>query len=143
MFDTIAYVEKGIRTVRHYNSLKSIELPVWIGYQKEFLRWTVGINAGASLQLVSMKTGKVLSPVLPNEPVEFSDSVNGHYNLYKRTLGVGLLGSAQFGYKLTPDLNFLVEPYLKYYPTIITVDEYPLRQKLLVYGINIGLRLKI
>ncbi|HMW74705.1 MAG TPA: hypothetical protein PKD40_03575, partial [Saprospiraceae bacterium] len=127
----------------HYNSLKSIELPVWIGYQKEFLRWTVGINAGASLQLVSMKTGKVLSPVLPNEPVEFSDSVNGHYNLYKRTLGVGLLGSAQFGYKLTPDLNFLVEPYLKYYPTIITVDEYPLRQKLLVYGINIGLRLKI
>lgn len=143
VFDTIAYVEKGIRTVRHYNSLKSIELPVWIGYQKEFMRWTVGINAGASLQLVSMKTGKVLSPALPNEPVEFSDSVNGHYNLYKRTLGVGLLGSAQFGYKITPDLDFLVEPYLKYYPTVITVDEYPLRQKLLVYGINIGLRLKI
>lgn len=143
VFDTIAYVEKGIRTVRHYNSLKSIELPVWIGYQKEFLRWTVGINAGASLQLVSMKTGKVLSPVLPNEPVEFSDSVNGHYNLYKRTLGVGILGSAQFGYKLTPDLDFVFEPYLKYYPKAITVDEYPLRQKLLVYGINIGLRLKI
>ncbi|MBL7829728.1 MAG: hypothetical protein JNK41_01770 [Saprospiraceae bacterium] len=141
VFDTIAYVEKGVRTVRNYNSLKSIEVPFWLGYQKDFTRWTLGFNAGLSLQILSMKSGKVLSPSLPQEPVEFSDSINGHYSLYKRTFGLGLLASTQFGYKITSNYQFMVEPYLKYYPSSVTSNDYPLRQTMLVYGVNLGLRL--
>lgn len=141
VFDTIAYIETGIRTVKHYNSLKTIELPLWVGYQINSLRWSVAFNAGISVQLLSMQQGKVLSASAPIEPVEFTNSIEGHYQLYQRTWGVGLMASTQFSYKIFAGYSLLFEPYMKYYPNSITQSSYPLRQKVLIYGANMGVKL--
>lgn len=141
VFDTIAYIETGIRTVKHYNSLKTIELPLWVGYQINSLRWSAAFNAGISVQLMSMQQGKVLSASAPIEPVEFTNSIANHYDLYQRTWGVGLMASTQFGYKIFAGYSLLFEPYVKYYPKSITQSAYPLRQKVLIYGANMGVKL--
>lgn len=141
VFDTIAYIETGIRTVKHYNSLKTIELPLWVGYQINSLRWSAAFNAGISVQLMSMQQGKVLSASAPIEPVEFTNSIANHNDLYQRTWGVGLMASTQFSYKLYAGYSLLFEPYVKYYPKSITQSAYPLRQKVLIYGANMGIKL--
>ena len=141
VFDTIAYIEKGVRTIRHYNSVKSIEIPLWVGYQKEYLRWSIALNAGLSFQLHSIQTGKVISHTALQEPVEYTNTVNGHYNLYKRTFGFAFMASSQIGYKIGSNYQLYFEPNLRYYPASITVDAHPLKQHLFAYGLNLGVKL--
>jgi hypothetical protein len=140
VFDTIAYVEQGIRTVRNYNSIRNIEIPFTFGFQKNYIRWSIAINAGFSLQLSSNQSGSVISHSTL-EPIDFTNTTIGHYKMYRNTWGLGLHASTQFGFKLNPNYQLIFEPYLKYYPRSITNADYVLSQRMLVYGTNLGLRM--
>ncbi len=141
VFDTISYIEKGVRSIRNYNSIKSLEIPLWVGFQKEYIRWSIALNTGVSLQMLNIQTGKVISHLTPQEPVEFTNSTTGHYEIFKRSFGIGLLASSQIGYKIAPNYQLIFEPYVRYYPRSITVNEYPLKQNLFAYGVNLGIKL--
>ncbi|HMG14767.1 MAG TPA: hypothetical protein VK590_04945 [Saprospiraceae bacterium] len=140
-YDTIHYIEIGNRTITSENSIKTIEIPFLLAYQFEFTRWTFQVNAGVGVQISNVQHGYVLVPSL--EPKSFEPSDLDHYNIYKRQWGLSFLGGIQFGYKLTGQLQVFAEPYAKFYPNNINVDGYPLTQKMLTMGTNLGIKYRL
>ncbi len=140
-YDTIHYIEIGNRSVVAENIIKTIEIPFIMAYQFDFTRWTLQINAGVGVQISNIQHGYVLTPSL--EPNTFTPADLDHLTVYKRQWGLNFLGGIQLGYKLTGQLEVFAEPYAKFYPTSVTVDGYPLAQKMLTLGTNFGLKYRL
>lgn len=139
--DTIYYEVIGNRNITSGNVIKSLEIPFLLAYQFEFTRWTMQLNAGIGIQITNIQKGTILTPNL--EPANYTVVDLDHYNLYKRQWGLSFYTGVQFGYKLNGQLQTFIEPYAKYYPNSITIDGFPLSQKMLTIGANFGLKYRL
>jgi hypothetical protein len=91
---------------------------------------------GFLVNLAFWKEGKIIQP--DGSLHSFENS--GSHSVYKRNAGISAIGSIGFSYELEDDLRLIVEPQLRYALSNITVDNYPLDQKYMHLGLNIGIR---
>ena len=95
--DTIAF-KKDIRTIRHYNSIEVLTLPLFLGYEKKINDWTFMLNGGANLHWINKSQGKTL---MANELIEYGDSTAIH----KRFPGLSIRMGAGLGYAISNRLS--------------------------------------
>ena len=120
------------------NRYRMLDVPVLLGYEKQFRRWRVGANAGAYFNILFAPQGEFLSPEM--EPVSFTPGDPESFQAFRNRIGVGLYGSCQVSYHLTPRLQLLVEPHFKYYPETATIAEYEAEQNFANAGLFLALR---
>ena len=74
--DTIATV-KNIRTIRHYNHIEVVSVPLMVSYQKKWNNWSAFSSLGATLQWNNNAAGKTL---MADKLIEYGDTTAIHKN---------------------------------------------------------------
>lgn len=135
--DTI--VETGARHKVTHNRYQLIDIPLIIGYERQFKKVGLSINGGALLNLLFRQKGDFLSPY-SLEPVNFSTENDHAYPAFRDRLSVSWYGSLGLTYRLNGGVSLLLEPHLRINPHSFTRNNYPLDQRYLTGGIFVGLR---
>jgi hypothetical protein len=135
--DTI--VEMGTRYKTTYNKYRTLDIPILLGYEINYKKFTFALNGGAYLNLVFEQKGDFLSP-LDYQPVNFSSNNPNAFPAFKDRLDIGWYGSLGIHYRITPRLQLLVEPHFKLYPKSFTQDNYIVDQKYFTTGVFFGIR---
>jgi hypothetical protein len=122
------------------NSYKSVDIPLLIGLEMPVNdRFSLSMNTGLFMTAAFSSRGKILSPEL--EPVFITEG-SGDLQVYKSSLGVSYYGSIGFHHELSPGLELLVEPNMRYYSQSFTIADYPLTQDYIKFGILSGIKFR-
>jgi len=78
-----------------------------------------------------------------DEAVSFSSSDPTSYRAFRNRLGIGFYGSMGVYFQINDNLQFLLEPYVKWRPGSNTVDGYILDQHYTTTGLFVGIRKEI
>ncbi|MCI5084203.1 MAG: hypothetical protein MRY78_21055 [Saprospiraceae bacterium] len=135
--DTIE--QTGVRKKITHNTLRTLDLPIIMGYEMYYEKFAFSINAGPYLNLRFDQTGDFLSPD-DLQPVSYSSNDPNGVRAFKKQLGVGWFGSLGFQYNIDKKLFLLVEPYFKIYPKSFTRKDFAAQQRYFTTGLSIGLR---
>ncbi len=134
--DTI--IETGTRYLTTYNHYRMWDIPVLLGYELNFKKFTLALNGGVYLNLISRQKGNFLSPDLV--PVTFTSDQENTYPAFKEKLNMSLYGSLAFYYNLNERWQIMLEPQLRYYLDPMTRPDYMVDQQYITTGLNTGLR---
>jgi len=94
---------------------------------------TVDINAGVFVNLLFQQRGRYIDQ--QGFPNWFVDQ-----DVYKTSLALSYYGSLGVNYYINPRMDFMLEPNLRYYSQSFTVNDYPLTQEYLKFGVLSGIR---
>lgn len=138
--DTDTTTENYSRRLLTKNSYRTLDIPIIVGYEKQFKKMTLSANGGIYVNAHFKPKGEFLSPI-DSLPVSFS-AYESEQNapVFRDKLGIGWYGSMGVSYKISPRLQVLVEPHVKMYPRSITRDEFMTDQKYLTAGVFVGIR---
>jgi hypothetical protein len=112
----------------------SIDIPVFVGFTKNYNTWDFGVELGGLFNLDFVTEGKIY-----NEAAEIS-YLDVEADVYKSSLGVGLKASLLIRKNLKNGLSIQMKPTYKTYFNEINSDQYSLPTKYSVFGINLGIR---
>lgn len=126
------------RSITHYNKHNYISLPILIGYNRDFGRWSTEVSAGFAMHLNYSFNGRFLSF---NSPTEVNDpSVE---NTYKSNAGFGYLGAYKISYRLTPELDLFTQGTVQYNPSTLVRDLKDYQQRYHYVSLRLGLQKRI
>lgn len=132
--------ENYTRRLLTKNSYRTLDIPVIVGYEKQFKKLTLSANAGIYVNAHFKPNGEFLSPK-DSLPVSFAEyETEENAPIFRNKLGIGWYGSMGVSYKISPRLQLLVEPHVKMYPRSLTRDEFMTDQKYLTAGVFVGIR---
>jgi hypothetical protein len=138
--DTLsADIETAVLRQTRYNRYRTIDFTIQLGYELPIAdRLTVGINAGANINLYNNIKATILGKDLQGFPVSASNTI------YNNSVGVSLVGSVAGYYDLTDRMQLMVEPQFRHYLRPLTKNpEYQLQQSYNQLGIAVGVRFKL
>ncbi len=115
---------------KHYR-LRSLDIPVVLGYQWSFNRFTVGLEGGVLLNLQMRSTGSLLTDELTFESLE-----NGQQ--FKSNIGMSYLGGISVGFHLAPRHKIYANAKFRMIPDEVNAAPVLLSQKYDFIGANIG-----
>lgn len=133
----ISYKDTVFRFNNHH---RMIDIPIQVGYEVRYNKVTLAANAGVNINVDYSSEGSYLEPV-DLIPTRFDNDNPNLDPVYKTRIGMSWQASLGLHYQLNDRLDFMAEPYLRYYPGSFTRDDYPLSQKYLVGGVGLGLRM--
>lgn len=116
-----------------YNTYRLIDIPVLIGYQRNFGNWKGGVEVGL-LANFSFKT----EGIVPNELMQDIKTDVVYHPNFKLGYHFGLSLSRSLGDKF----DVSISPSVRGYTGDFTKEDYGLSQKYLLIGGNLGLRYK-
>lgn len=119
-----------------------VSVPVLVGFEKRFGRWSAGVLGGALLNVNFNQRGSI---VLPNAdmPISITAAEEDGNNVFRPRLGVGWYAAANISWKLREKIQITAEPYLRAFPQSLTSASFPVQQKYVHSGIALGLRYEI
>ncbi len=120
------------------NKLRTYDLPMIIGYEKQWRKLSAGLNAGAFFNFRFKPQGDILN-FETFEPISLSSEENTN-QVFKNNIGVNWYGSIHFGYRVAPRLKIVAEPFLRYFPGYFNDPNYVVNQRYLLTGLSLGLR---
>jgi hypothetical protein len=135
--DTI--VEVGTRYKVTNNRYRMLDIPILLGYEFTSGPFILSVNAGALINIMSRQKGDVLSPD-DLSPVSINSGSTSDYPAFKQQVGLGWYASLGLAYPVKPDIELIVEPYIRAYSGSLTVDQYGVSQEYIHAGINLGLK---
>lgn len=139
--DTVVDYFSTRRTVN--NRYTTIDIPLIFGYEfNAGSNFGVAINGGTFINMLFTQQGEFLSPAT-FEPVQFSGDTPDTYHAYRNRLGLAFYGSVGLTYRISDDLDLLVEPHIKWRPQSITAPGYVLQQRFFTSGLFLGLRKRV
>lgn len=130
---------EGSTALKYNNRHRLIDIPVQLGYEIRYDKITLAANAGLNVNVAYSQKGNYLSSE-DLLPTRFDSDDPSAEPVYKTKVGLGWQASLGLHYQLNDRLDLMAEPYLRYYPQSFTRDDYPLRQKYMVGGVGLGLR---
>jgi hypothetical protein len=137
-YDTLDYVRTSKENLNHNLTMTFIDVPVMIGYKWLGKRAGIAVQGGVVFNLLFKQKGTIA-----NFNYTANDVSSTTQNPFNATTGLSLAGGISSNYKLTNKLDLLIEPHTRYVLKPINNASYPLQQKIFVYGLNVGLRLKL
>lgn len=138
-YDTTIVTGTRIKTT--FNRFHLIDIPVILGYELEFRRWIFSVNGGAYFNLLFKKKGEILNQNLL--PQRFDANNGNTFQPFRKSVGMSYFGSFGLYYKAKENLQFVVEPHFRYYPTSFTNEGYDLKQNYWSAGVMMGVRYRI
>lgn len=130
---------EGSTALKYNNRHRLVDIPVQLGYEIRYDKLTLAANAGINVNIAYSQQGSYLSSE-DLLPTRFDSDDPNAEPVYKTSVGVGWHASLGLHYQLNDRLDLMAEPYLRYYPKSFTRDDYPLKQKYMLGGIGLGLR---
>ena len=99
------------RTIRHYNRISTLEIPLGVGHQISLGRWAARASVGALFNLSQSTSGRSIHE--EQWPVYWGDPFGPKL---KTKLGIGAYGSAQLSYRFTNAMSVFAQPAFTFYP---------------------------
>lgn len=124
------------------NRYTELDIPLLVGYEYAGKKVSLSFNGGVLINMLSAQRGAFLSPNT-DESVSFSSADPTSYRAFRNRLGIGFYGSMGVYFQVNENLQFLLEPYLKWRPGSYTVDGYILDQRYTTTGLFVGMRKEI
>ncbi len=114
-----------------YNYHHFLDIPVSVGYQKQYKLWNFGARAGVVYNLSLQSKGRILE----NEysAIDISDETNSPFI---NKVPLSYEGGLNLGFRLTKHIELGVEAYYRFLPNSITNDNYSISQKYSWTGLN-------
>ncbi len=126
-----------------YNHYSFLDIPLIVGYEIDMKDFVLSINTGIGFNVKANQKGQIYNTD-GKTIMEINGSADGLVNsVFKSNVGVSLNGSFGLNYKIRDHLLLLIEPSARYYISSISKPEYPLSQKYLQLGLQLGLRYRI
>jgi hypothetical protein len=127
----------------HHNRLKFIEVPLLIGYEQQWGKFRVGVNAGAYLNLHFGAKGTIYSPAT-EEPIQFGQQGDRDVlPIFEKRATAAWYAGMSIAYNLHSRYSLVAEPYFKSYPRALSSSEYDLRQNYWMTGLQLGMRMRL
>ena len=137
--DTTTVTQIGTTYTNFHNRYRTIDIPVIFSYELGNSRnFTVGINAGAIINLQSIYRGHILDTNL--NPVSINTSNTLGVNAWRKNIGLGLYASLSIYKRINDNMQLFFEPYTRINLNPVTVSETVIKQKYSTTGLQIGLR---
>ncbi|MCC6634315.1 MAG: hypothetical protein IT251_02285 [Chitinophagaceae bacterium] len=121
----------------NYNSIKSIELPISLGYEFYRKNFRASVNAGFIVNLSSWYSGKIFDTSYQMV------NIKERPGIYKQNVGLSLYGSISLIKPLSESAEIFAEPYFRYSLTNPKYNAYGFKQKFNAVGLSMGLRFKL
>lgn len=129
-------VQSAVNRSTRYNRYRSVDLTVQVGYEFPINKAvTVSFNGGVNFNLWEGKKVAILDPIT-------GQIINAAENrdVFKRGLGISLLGSAAMYCSVANRWQVFAEPQFRYYLNPITTDRHPVKQRYMNAGLLLGMR---
>jgi opacity protein-like surface antigen len=117
----------------HSNRYRLLDIPIYVGYEYHIDNIALLANAGIHFNALLNTSGRILAE--DDSIIDLSSSQSP----FKDRIGIGYYASIGLAYKMSPDLQFLVEPYYRTYPNLAK-NTYNLNQQYNAFGVTAGLR---
>lgn len=128
---------------QHRNRLRFIEVPLLIGYEEQWGKFRVGVNAGAYLNLHFGAKGAIYSPAT-QEPIQFGQQGDRDVlPIFDRRATAAWYAGISIAYNLHSRYSLIAEPYFKSYPRALSSSEYDLQQNYWMTGLQLGMRMRL
>ncbi|WP_367391206.1 hypothetical protein [Lewinella sp. LCG006] len=128
---------------QHRNQLKFIEVPLLMGYEQQWGKFRVGVNAGAYLNLYFGAKGTIYSPAT-EEPTKFGQQGDRDViPIFEQRATAAWYAGMSIAYNLHSRYSLIAEPYFKSYPRALSTSEYDLRQNYWMTGLQLGMRMRL
>ena len=137
--DTTTVTQVGTTYTTFHNKYRTIDIPLIFSYELGNSRdYTLGINAGAIINLQSMYKGNILDTSL--NPVSINTNNTLGVNAWRKNIGLGLYASISLYKRLSDNMQLFFEPYTRINLKPVNVSETVIKQKYTTTGLQIGLR---
>ena len=135
-------IEEGLRDVKHFNKIRSLNIPVCLGLNRKLGPTYLNVHAGASMDIISSHEGIILeSAPIPNA-LSYSSGGTGQMDVFKNDLGLSLIASIGVAVPMKNNLSFVLEPNFKYVLDPINLASYPVEERIFSAGLLTGLQFK-
>jgi hypothetical protein len=138
--DTLsADIENTVLRQTRYSRYRTIDFTLQIGYELPIAdKLTIGINAGANINLYNNIKATILGKDLNAYPLTASNTI------YNKSVGVSLVASIAGYWDFTDRLQLMVEPQFRHYLSPLTKNpEYQLQQSYNQLGLAVGVRFRL
>ncbi|MBK8954218.1 MAG: hypothetical protein IPM34_01495 [Saprospiraceae bacterium] len=125
-----------------YNHFRSFDIPFILGYERDLKDFILSVNGGLGFNISTRHSGKIYQAD-QKTIYNLGDPGEGSQLIYKTKAGLSLITSIGLNYKYNERMMLMLEPSARYYFNSITEDSYPVKQKYLFFGLNIGLRYRV
>jgi hypothetical protein len=133
------YYVRGSRYRNSFNSYRTLDIPITIGYELGNGRFHANINAGTVINLYSWQSGETLDTNY--QPVAFQSGKENSPYQYKTNVGLGFTGAVSLYYKFTNRMHFMAEPYFRYNFAPVNEATLSIQEKYTTMGLRLGLRI--
>ncbi|MFT4666277.1 MAG: hypothetical protein ACI9VN_000948 [Patescibacteria group bacterium] len=131
-------IQSGTQYITTYNRYRMLDVPLLLGYEVNFKKFSLSVNSGVYANLVSRQQGDFLSP--EDKPVTFSSDARNTYPAFRKRLNFSVYGSIAMYINLDEHWQFMMEPHMRYYLDPMTQSSYEVEQKYITAGLITGLR---
>jgi hypothetical protein len=135
--DTI-FVPSGV-SVSSQNEYALLDVPLILGYQKRFQRWTVSAQAGPIFNLSFQPKGTLINPNRQLVAIETPEARSA----FRSTLGVNWYAGLGLQYEIQPGVHLMLEPHLRFQQRSFMEAGFPVQQQFLTGGVSVGVRKQI
>ena len=131
-------IEKDITTTNSVNVYHTLSVPVLVGYQLDFNRFSFQLKTGASISLISSRSGSVLGHQ-ENEIIK----LGGSSDPYKNAMVYNWEFAGGVGYQLSEKIHLIMEPTFRTTLNSLTKSDESLSEKNKNFGFLTGIRFKL
>lgn len=122
------------------NSYKTLDIPLMGRYiLQSNEKYSISAIGGALINLSFTTKGKIISPYT-SKPDDITTGSEFAQKSFKTNIGATLIGGVSFAYFLSPSVDVLVEPTVKFQPTFLTYGSFPVLQRYATFGVAMGFR---
>ncbi len=118
---------------RYYNNYRLIDVPVLIGYRKQFGDFSIGAQAGVFVNLTLQTSGRFFANETDDIDIDEAD-------IFKTNVGLSYYVGATIDYHLNEKWTVFAAPNIRYFPNSFSKTNYGISQKYSLYGVNLGLQ---
>ena len=136
--DTITTI--GTLDIQHYNTHKYIGIPLTLGYTTSGRKLDIGVNVGAQFNIQTSSKGRFIGADL--QTTDFTLFQNSNKPAYKTQIGIQGIANLTFAYEIGEHFDLILAPHVKFTPSSITTNDYPLTEKLITTGLWLGGRVR-